>query len=110
VQALAVYDAPNCPRAHARVRVLYDMVTAHGARDPTIGASNEDEAMTAIVNQSSAKEPMTLPRVSGSFVCNLTFGSCKSCGAAPRHEKVRVGGQDICAFMRVQRGGIALEL
>lgn len=111
VQALAFYDTPNCPRHHMRVRVLYDMPTKHGARDPTIGAANEEEAMDAIVKQSCAKEPVMLPRVSGSFLRGLPFGTCKCCGATPMHETMIVGGgEHVCAFMRVQRGGIALEL
>ena len=109
VQALAFYDTPNCPRHHMRVRVLYDMPTKHGARDPTIGAANEEEAMDAIVKQSCAKEPVMLPRVSGSFLRGLPFGTCKCCGATPMHETMIVGGgEHVCAFMRVQRGGIAL--
>lgn len=86
VQALAFYDTPNRPRRHMRVRVLYDMMTQHGARDPTIGAANQEEAMEALVRQSCAKEPMMLPRVSGSFLRGLTFGTCRCCGATPMHE------------------------
>ena len=96
----------------AGVRALMDSRTAFGRRVMAAAyrATNQDDHVAALVNGTGAEEPLSLVRVSYPFEKQVQrkAGGCKCCGSKEPHDQVVVGGSTVCAFHRVQRGGIGV--
>ena len=94
------------------VRALMDCRTAFGCR--VLAAAhkhaNEQGYLTELVKGASSPEPLSLAHVSHPFEKEVLRrkGPCKCCGSREPHDQVVVGGSTVCAFHRVQRGGIAV--
>ena len=95
-----------------RVRLLKDHVTVYGSQVQAAAyrSLNQDAYVSELVKGTCADKPLSLARVSEPFEKNMQrkTGACKCCGSQEPHDQVIVGGSTICAFQRVQRGGIAV--
>ena len=94
------------------VRALMDHKTAFGHRviAAAYRSNNQDNYVTELVKGTCAKEPLSLVRVSYPFEKPVQRKDrrCKCCGSLEPHDQITVGGSAVCAFNRVQRGGIAV--
>ena len=94
------------------VRALMDSPTAFGRRviAAAYRSTNQDNYVAELVKGTCAKEPLSLVRVSYPFEKQVQrkAGGCKCCGSQEPHDQVVVGGSTVCAFHRVQRGGIGV--
>ena len=94
------------------VRALMDFRTAFGRRviAAAYRSANQDGYVAELVKGTSANEPLSLVRVSFPFEkpVQRKGGACKCCGSWEPHDSVVVGGSTVCAFSRVQRGGIVV--
>ena len=95
-----------------RVRLLTDHVTAYGTQVQTAAyrSLTQDAHIAEMVKGTCSNKPLSLARVSEPFEKTMQrkAGACKCCGCHEPHDQVIVGGSTICAFHRVQRGGIAV--
>jgi len=95
-----------------RARVLIDHTTVHGDKVQAAAyrSLTQDAYISELVKGTSSNQPLSLARVSHAFEKPLQrkAGRCKCCGSREPHDQVIVGGSTVCAFHRVQRGGIAV--
>ena len=95
-----------------RVRLLKDHTTVYGEKvgASTAKALTQDAYISELVKGTCANKPLSLARVSDPFERNMQrkAGGCKCCGSWHPHDQVIVGGSTVCAFHRVQRGGIVV--
>ena len=95
-----------------RVRLLKDHQTVHGDKVQAAAyrSLTQDAYISELVKGTSSNHPLSLARVSEPFEKNMQrkAGACKCCGSWEPHDQVIVGGSTVCAFHRVQRGGIAV--
>ena len=95
------------------MRVLMDHETAHGQATSRAAmlTFNQSDCLNAWVEGSSSDKPMSLARPSYPFekpVLRRDGKKCRCCGMMAPHDAVIVGGSTVCAWHRVQRGGIAV--
>ena len=94
------------------VRALMDSPTAFGRRVMAAAyrSTHQDNYVTELVKGTCAKEPLSLVCVSYPFEKQVQrkAGRCKCCGSQEPHDQVVVGGSTVCAFHRVQRGGVSV--
>jgi len=95
------------------VRALMDVATPFGRQvrlNAARAVGNPDKVAAEWVNSVLSNKPLELARPSFPFEVNVKQGhlACKCCGSMRSHDAIVVGGAHICAWNRVQRGGIAI--